>query len=51
MGKSWLVTDYCKNKDIATVSQGWHFITLCKAKGWEIINKTALSPEIANKLN
>lgn len=51
MGKSWLVTNYETNEDIAMVAQGWHFITLCKVKGWDIVNKTALSPEISNKIN
>lgn len=51
MGKIWVVTDCDTNKAIATVAQGWHFISLCKIKGWKIVNKTALIPEIADKLN
>lgn len=47
-GKSWAVL--ANGKHIATVKNGWMFISLCKIKGWNIENKTALIPEIAEKI-
>lgn len=49
IGGAWLVTNE-KGLPIAKVGAGWHFVTLCKLKNWQIINKDALNPEIANKL-
>lgn len=48
-GQSWLVSDELGNP-IATVAAAWHFISLARVKRWDIVNRTALNKEIANKL-
>jgi hypothetical protein len=44
----WLVIN--DGNVIARVSDAWHFTTLTRVKGWEIINKDALPSSVQDTL-
>lgn len=49
-GKTWIVIDTEGNLIASGITNGWYFITLCKVKKWNILNKSSLNNEISSKL-